>query len=308
MSPGQERDMSDSATGSATETATMNGRHTASTSLVAATDGAQPNDAEFDATVALLRLLVGGMLVGSDELRYRLERWQETARTAETVPSQTTSDSLDSLRYTFVGLLFEAEARARRRFSTVLERISRFADEANLFYTTRAPAMRRTPFDPFRQRLDELIFLASDMLDRWADRGRTEEQYGRRMARRAAGDVIDELLDYMARNPQVRALIEQQGMDMAGSAVDEVRERTASADLWIERLAHSLLRRPTGERVPKPTGTPEASAPAAEAPTSPIAPSTPTAPSAPMASTVTKPLADVPDAQGATVRASASTP
>jgi hypothetical protein len=56
----------------------------------------------------------------------------------------------------------------------------------------------------------------------------------------------------MSRNPEVRELIAQQSMGMADSAVDEVRERSASADQWIERLAHSLLHRPMGEKPAKP--------------------------------------------------------
>jgi hypothetical protein len=74
-----------------------------------------------------------------------------------------------------------------------------------------------------------------------------EEQQSRQMAQEAVVGVIDELLDYMARNPEVRQLIEQQGMSMADSAVGEVRERTATADMWIERIARSLLHRPASE-------------------------------------------------------------
>ncbi len=45
-----------------------------------------PDSARFDTAAALLRLLVGGALVGMDELRVRLERWQEaTQASAQTV-------------------------------------------------------------------------------------------------------------------------------------------------------------------------------------------------------------------------------
>jgi hypothetical protein len=64
--------------------------------------------------------------------------------------------------------------------------------------------------------------------------------------------VIDEVLDYMAKNPEVRQLIEQQGMSMADTAVGEVRERTATADMWIERIARSLLHRPASEETTQP--------------------------------------------------------
>lgn len=249
-------------------------------------ESAGDQDDQFDAAEALLRLLVGGVLVGADELQDRLERWQEAATysAAQATPLQAASDSL---RYMFVGMLFETEMRMRRRFSRLRESLSYLADEANLFYTTRTPAMRRTPFEPIRMRLDELLFLTMTAVDRWTDRGWIEEQRGRRMARLAATDVIDELLDYMAHNPEVRKLIEQQGLDMAESAVDEVRGRTASADQWIERLARSLLRRPVNDKPTKPTSSSATLPPATPAQTSPAA--TPTA---------TKAVTPDPDAQG----------
>ena len=238
--------------------------------------GAPPEPAgdQFDAAEALLRLLVGGALVGADELQDRLERWQEASYSvAQTTPLRAASDSL---RYMFVGMLFETEMRMRRRFSMLRESLSYLADEANLFYTTLTPAMRQTPFEPIRMRLDELLFLTMATVDQWTDRGWIEEQRGRRMARLAATDVIDELLDYMARNPEVRKLIEQQGLDMAESAVDEVRGRTASADQWMERLARSLLHRPVNDKPAKPASSSAILPPATAAQASPTATKTQT--------------------------------
>lgn len=256
------------------DNAPMNGRvQPAAPATVAG--GAPPEpagdrDDQFDAAAALLRLLVGGALVGADELQDRLVRWQESATYSSAAQITPLRAASDSLRYMFVGMLFETEIRMRRRFSMFRESLSYLADEANLFYTTLTPAMRRTPFEPIRMRLDELLFLTMAAVDRWTDRGWIEEQRGRRMARLAAADVIDELLDYMAQNPEVRKLIEQQGLDMAESAVDEVRGRTASADLWIERLARSLLHRPVNDKLAKPSvSSSEILPPATKAQTSP---------------------------------------
>ena len=242
-------------------------------------DDVPPDSARFDTAAALLRLLVGGALVGMDELRIRLERWQEatqasaqtvqqttrTTRTTRTMPPRTASDAL---RYTLVGMLFETETRMRRGFATMAARFSRFSrlsGEANIFYTTLGSDWHRTPFDPLRERLDDMRFRAMETVDRWADRGWAEEQQGRRMAQQATAGVIDELLDYMAQNPEVRHLIEEQGMGMAETAVDEVRERTASADMWIERIAHNLLHRPVSGPLARPADGAETPAPATEA-------------------------------------------
>lgn len=86
----------------------------------------------FDAISAVMRVLVGGLLIGADELRRRLQQWEATVHSAHsaTLP-QTVPQSLRhangsaSLRYAFIGMLFETETRMRRRFSTALERATR---------------------------------------------------------------------------------------------------------------------------------------------------------------------------------------
>lgn len=207
---------------------------------------------QFAVGPALLRLLFGAMLVGSDELRNRLRRWEETSRAPQTAPDASLREDTASLRHALMGLAFEAEISMRRGLSAMAARVARIADEADLFYERIAFSARGTPMEPMWMEFDELLFLAEAAIDRWTARGWLEEQRGRRMAEHAAVSLLDELLDYMAHNPEVRELIEQQSASMAGSAVDEVRGRTAAADQWIERLAHNVLRRSTGEKPSKP--------------------------------------------------------
>jgi hypothetical protein len=130
----------------------------------------------------------------------------------------------------------------------MLARLERLSDEAESYFDEAFAADEQpTPLDPLLKRLDDLLDAAGARVNRWAERGWVEEQHGRRMARQASVSVVDELLDYMARNPEVRELIEQQATSMAGVAVGEVRGRSETADLWIERLAHRVLRRPESE-------------------------------------------------------------
>jgi hypothetical protein len=219
---------------------------------------APSGDERFDTAAALLRLLVGGALVGARELRTRLEQWQQAipdAASTQAVASRAASPS-DALRYTLMGMMFETESRMRRRFSIMRRRLARASHEANRFYTTVMSELRYTPLEPLRARFEEVVYRATMTVDRWADRGRMEEQQSWDMAQEAVVSVIDELLDYMARNPEVRELIEQQGLSMAETAVDEVRERTATADMWIERIARGLLHRPAGENPAQPAAIP----------------------------------------------------
>lgn len=237
----------------------------------AAAGRAERVEDQFDATSSLLRLLVGGALVGADEVRYRLQVWEAATR-ATTHPASHHAQpqaAPEALRYALIGMLFESEARVRRGFSRMLARMRRLSEEAHShdsyyydsYYIADTPDMIPTPLDPLLMRLDELLdelrFNATTTIDRWSARGRIEEQHGRRMARLATVSVIDELLDYMARNPQVRQLIEKQATGMAGTAVEEVQGRTAQADMWVERLAHGLLRRPMNNEVEEPANNAE---------------------------------------------------
>lgn len=218
-----------------------------------------PND-RFDSNRALMRLLLGGMLVGADELRARLWRWELASRSVA-YQAAAPQGSPAWFRYALVGMAFEAESRMRRGFSRMLARFEWLADETNGAYTRFAYAVRGTPLDDAVRYLDDVFYRASRTVDEWVAHGWIEEQQGRRMAEQATVSVLDELLDYMAHNPEVRRLIEQQGMSMAEATADDVHERMASADQWIERVAHSLLRRPAGEKPTTPTSSASASPP-----------------------------------------------
>ena len=199
-------------------------------------------DAEFDAVQALTRLLLGAALDGSDELLSRLRQWDAAPRAVEQSGAKEPPSA--ALRYALVGLLFDAEARIRARLARAGRLSHRLTD---LFYAAMEPVAYFLPIQPALDTFDELVERAQFELYRWMQLGRREEQRGRALARQATGSSIDELLEYLAHNPAIRELIEQQGVSVAGTAVDEVRERMVSADAWVERLARGMLRRPARE-------------------------------------------------------------
>ena len=86
---------------------------------------------QFDTTSSLLRLLVGGALVGADELRYRLQVWEAATRSTTRPASRHAQPQAapEALRYALIGMLFESEARMRRGFSRMLSRMRRLSDE-----------------------------------------------------------------------------------------------------------------------------------------------------------------------------------
>jgi hypothetical protein len=209
---------------------------------------AQAGD-DFDVALALMRLLVGAALVGGETLRSRLRQW-EAAVPASAPPTQVPPGMTAGLvRHAVLGMLFETEQWVGRGLS----RTARRSGVATRFLLA---AMARTlqwePLGPVRLRVDELLMQWMETVRRWTASGELEEEQARWLARKALPGVLDEFFDVLTKNPEVRALVEEQSVGLAGAAVNEVRGRTVSADVLAERLVHGLLRRPVEAGSPPP--------------------------------------------------------
>lgn len=202
-----------------------------------------PEAADFDALQSILRLVVGGALEGSDEAVRRLKAQEARIRASgAAVPTaQRDETDADRARYAAIGLLFEGQ-RALRVGLNVWERSAALAINAAARATKPVTSSRLAR--PWQQRYDQLADRGAGIVDRWIQTGRIEEPRSRAMmlgvAEQAIGDTIDELAELEG----VQQIVQQQSVGMATMMVDEARERTATADNLIERIAHRLLRRP----------------------------------------------------------------
>jgi hypothetical protein len=228
---------------------------------------ATPNVTPFDPAHAMTRLFVGVALEGSDELMRRLRRWEEGARQAAVTapPAQDTSPAAE-FRYAVIGLLLEGETRVRQG----IQRLEQATTEATQRVThTVDPNGWPAPRGPLGRGLDRFLTRRQADIARWREAGRQAEHEGRLTAHEALSSSTDEVFGYMAQEPQVRELIQEQGMTMASTALGEVRSRTATADRWVERVVRRALRMqpledtgaPTNAAPAKPTPTPPAAAP-----------------------------------------------
>ena len=211
---------------------------------------AQAGD-DFDVALALMRLLVGAALVGGETLRARLRQW-EAALPTSAPPKEASSGMVSGLvRHAMLGMLFETEQRVGRGLSTAAYRSG---VATRFLLAAAARTLQWEPLEPLRLRVDEMLIEWMETVRRWTAAGELEEEQARWLARKAIPGAIDEALDVLTKNPEVRALVEEQGVSMAGAAVNEVRERTISADVLAERLVHGLLRRPVenGSSAPTP--------------------------------------------------------
>jgi hypothetical protein len=228
-------------------------------------------EAEFDALESLIRLLVGGSIEAPAELIARLKQWealaaqqQETAAASPTSaqfryarrdlaippePFQAASPTSAQFRYALVGLIFETHDQVRKGTSHLGRLVNA---SARAFLRTARPVTSSRALQPLHNQYDEWVAKGETAVNQWIERGRAEEPQSRLIARAALGRTIDEVIEHLAENPEVRELIQSQGTTIAGEMVDGVRARTVTADYLLERLARGLLKRPPREQLPAP--------------------------------------------------------
>lgn len=230
------------------------------------------NKSRSESLRSFTRLAVGGVEVGLDELVRLLQIWEaEIARSPlptgqEAVfgveaepkePPQPTTSPLvakptDTLRYALIGLIFETQEQVTAGFQQAgrLERAASYLLDPWIkplksIYHSRA-------LSPARRRYEGLIGRGEAEMARWVEVGRAEEARSRALARVAFDKTVDQYIEYLTTNPEVQELVQTQSTGLANEVIEEVRERTVSADSLLEGMARSFLRRLPRRALPPP--------------------------------------------------------
>jgi len=200
---------------------------------------------EAESLRSITRLLVGGALVGWDELFAHLRSWEDeinASRSQEAdVINAPPQDPAAALRYAMIGLLFESQDRLVKRSKQALNLFWRATETFWSPVINRAGATRQ--LDPARSRYDELVRRGETLTGRWVDRGQNEEARSRQLARTAAQQSFDTSMDKLGQAPALEQLIRDQSVGLTQTALDEARARTVSGDMVAENFARSILRR-----------------------------------------------------------------
>jgi hypothetical protein len=96
---------------------------------------------------------------------------------------------------------------------------------------------------------DVLERLKADMAS-FEEIGAREADASRQVASVAITDVYDAVLQSLAQNPELQQLVQQQGIGLTSSVVEEVRQRTVGGDLMVDRIARRILRLKPTEPAP----------------------------------------------------------
>lgn len=225
----------------------------------------------FKPGLSLTRLAVGGLLSGMDLLVDRLLTWEVIRLRSHGVglpvsgaqPGQDEnpdepvvpllhyrySQQFEDTRYALVGLIFAIRQE--------------LLDGANRLDSLQRRIARRLPVvDPAHRgnfvtrglytRLDELARRGEQEVNKLIEIGRLEGDISRNLVDVAVYNTVDDSLEYLAENPEVKELVQTQSTGLAGEFIEEIRERTVSADNFVEGVVRYILRRPARLDLPPP--------------------------------------------------------
>ncbi len=204
-------------------------------------------------TKALLRLVVGGALLGLEGLAARSGAWEAAAgisRPGGATPAGDDEAGPGRFRYALIGWLFEAETHLRPRGNPIawLRTVV-----AYLFGTVFSVVIEMLPLPRFGARRRRANADPTDEdTQRWIARGLAEAEPSRRFARAALEDMLHHAIIYAADRPAVAqalgAIVRSPAMDeavehiVAGPVIEQAIGRVAASpalDTVVARVAAS---------------------------------------------------------------------
>lgn len=218
---------------------------------------------------SLARLAVGGLILGAEDLMDRLEIWEHiaTSESIETVQAETLYqseadqslssskpfiqpevDSYDA-RHVLIGLVFDSQEKLERGLAT-LGRIERRTSRS--FLSPFSKLQKSRLFRPFYNRFERLVSRGEAEVARWAELGKMEEHHSRKLAMTATTSTVDSSIGYLAHNEELQELVQSQSAGLAMEILEEIRERTISADTFLEGVTRSMMRRVPRKSLPGP--------------------------------------------------------
>ena len=230
----------------------------------------EPNRGRFKTLRSLTRLVVGGAILGAEELMDRLETWEQEIdqEPVDTIPAemvvydvvdesvsvesngfQPLRDSTSS-RHVLVGLIFDSQTKLEQRL-TALGSFERRASRRLL--APNKPLGKSRLGQRINSHFEGLVRRGESEVARLAEIGKVEEYRSRKLTLTATTETVDESIDYLTDNEELQELITMQGVGIAGEALEEVRERTVSADDFFESVVRAFLRRTPRKQLEAPS-------------------------------------------------------
>jgi len=208
--------------------------------IVAELEPAQETAPENSSLDVLLQLGLGAVLLGINATSKRLQekQTQVVISSPEAEPLSHLDDDQDQLKYALIGMILRTPrvikrgtARAAQLANAGYRRVSGLFDPL-----TGSRALR-----PVNSRLDQVVARGERIVNDWIDTGRRGEKTSQVLLQQTTDEVVGDVVDMLASRPEIRELVEQQGMGMVDELTDELQGRAAATDTIVERVVFKLI-------------------------------------------------------------------
>jgi hypothetical protein len=208
-------------------------------------------------SVSLTRLAVGLVESSVYDLLDHLQTWESNQsdlikndqQELENEIIQTDEHAVDVMRYALIGAIFKSFNKVESGAKT-FDRASRLIGRFTFF--ALSPLANSDLVEPVKRRFNNLVDRGEEEVQNLINYGKEEDIRCRMLAEQAVDDTVDGWIEYLTHNPEVRQLVEMQSASLATEVVEEVRERTVSADTLLESIARAMLRRVPRSALPEP--------------------------------------------------------
>jgi hypothetical protein len=236
---------------------------------VGATTASNQADISPDLLRTFTRLVVGTALLGIDELSRRAGAWERQAAQADAGQASALASELDIAAPAETHTPVPAGAASvvpPADMATAVDAEIGLATIGWIFATHERLRVDRNPARMLQAAGAQIVSSAAALIgeslgwvsgDRrapstaahdpqiqaWIARGRIEARHSRTLARAALGEIVQDVMAGLASDPGIQDLIQSQSTTLAGDVLGEVRERTVSADIYVDSLSRRLFRR-----------------------------------------------------------------
>jgi hypothetical protein len=215
----------------------------------------QPDQPPVGTLRMLMRMALGGAIIGREELKNRFEEKQSQTNISGAELNRVTpiESEADRARYAAVGAIADSGEALKKG-------ISRIGKRSDRTYSTLIRALQPVTdsrlLRPFRRQYRRYLDHGDQVVSNWVAAGRREEYLGRQLAQETAIDSIEETLDYLADSPELDELMAQQSVDLVDDILfDEIREGASSTSLILSNWFNTvILRRKRKLQADSPTG------------------------------------------------------
>lgn len=225
---------------------------TSSVTIPASRTALLPRSQDNRSLQLITRFAAGAVILGLEELVKRGQKWEEAAPPEVLAGEHGTTTEDDTygalLRYWTLGMITSAR---RNAWSLALDALEAPGSVAGLVSRSADRVMGSWLMRPVRQpvssALNGILNRVVAVSDAWIAEGRREELISRWIASKGIDEIINDVIDMIAENPQLASLVSdqlsQQSMGIASAVADTGRKLGSVGDDLAENFVRKLLRR-----------------------------------------------------------------